>query len=124
MEFYDQAVMSKELATINTHSDIDYVLEDAALDNLYTPEAYLLCKEWEFKNFLPRFEVEAPKNEAEEHFYLIQDRQAAEELFDGWKQSTGEKTFGCFFLREKDQCYGMAVSDGEKSYLLLTENGA
>lgn len=60
-EYYDQAVMSKTLATINVNSDISYDLEHAKLQNLYTEEAFLLCREWEFKNFLPRFSVEVPK---------------------------------------------------------------
>ena len=48
--FYDRAVMSKELATIEVHADITYDLQAARLTDIFTPEAYALCKEWEFKN--------------------------------------------------------------------------
>ena len=51
-EHYDMAVLSKTLATINTDSPIDYSYEEAELKNLYTPEAYQLCKHLEFKNLL------------------------------------------------------------------------
>ena len=44
-EHYDMAVLSKTLATINTDSPIDYSYEEAELKNLYTPEAYQLCKQ-------------------------------------------------------------------------------
>lgn len=68
VEFYDQAVLSKELATIEVHANLSYDPEDAALGDLYTPEAYALCKEWDFKNFLGRFHVDAPKNEVQTNF--------------------------------------------------------
>ena len=44
-EHYDMAVMSKELATICIDAPIDYDLSDARLGDLYTPEAYVMCKE-------------------------------------------------------------------------------
>ena len=46
------ADLSKILATINTDSDIDYRFEDAKIGNFYTEEAYVLCKQLEFKNLL------------------------------------------------------------------------
>lgn len=76
VEFYEQAVLSKELATIEVHADIEYVLSSAVLDNVYTPEAYALCKEWEFKNLLSRFQIETPKNEVEDAFTFAQDADA------------------------------------------------
>lgn len=76
VEFYEQAVLSKELATIEVHADIEYVLSSAVLENVYTPEAYALCKEWEFKNLLSRFQIETPKNEVEDAFTFAQDADA------------------------------------------------
>ena len=56
-EHYNMAVLSKTLATINTDSPIDYSYEEAELKNLYTPEAYQLCKQLEFKNLLSKFDM-------------------------------------------------------------------
>lgn len=64
VEYWDQAVMSKELATIITDVPVDYDFANAKIDgkaSLYTEEAYLLCKRLEFKNLLNRFTVDAPK---------------------------------------------------------------
>ena len=72
--------MSKTLATIEIHADIDYDLQSARLEqikDLYTEEAYLLCTRLEFKNMLGRFEVDAPKNQAEEHFKLVTEKKEA-----------------------------------------------
>ena len=83
-EHYDMAQMSKTLATIDIDAEIAYKLADAHLEqvsDLYTEEAYLLCKRLEFKNLLGRFSVEAPKNTAEEHFKKIEKTQEAEAFF-------------------------------------------
>ncbi len=83
-EHYDMAQMSKTLATIDIHADIEYELQNAklnAVSDLYTEEAYLLCKRLEFKNLLSRFEVQAPKNLAENYFKKIETKKEAEKVF-------------------------------------------
>lgn len=74
-EFYDQAVLSKTLATIEVNARIDYQLEDAVMGDLFTPEAYALCKEWEFKNLLSRFEVNASNEDVEADFAIAQQQK-------------------------------------------------
>ena len=59
-EHYDLAQMSKTLATIVTDAPVEYQLEQAALGDLFTPEADVWMKKLEFKNMLSRFQVEAP----------------------------------------------------------------
>ena len=54
-EHYDMAQMSKDLATIRLDCEIPFTFEEARLDNLFTPEAYTMCRELEFKNMLSRF---------------------------------------------------------------------
>ena len=41
---YDLASLSKTLATIDTDSPLEYSYEEARVGELYTPEAYQLCK--------------------------------------------------------------------------------
>lgn len=55
-EYYDQALLSKELATIKLDCDLDYSFEDAVLNDIYTEEAFLLLKQLEFKSILKRFD--------------------------------------------------------------------
>ncbi|MBE5890931.1 MAG: DNA polymerase I [Lachnospiraceae bacterium] len=67
VEFWDQAVMSKELATIILDAPLEYDFADAKIENnqaLYTEEAYKMCKRLEFKNLLSRFETTAAPAEA------------------------------------------------------------
>ena len=90
VEFWEQAVMSKTLATIDTNAPVEYEFSKAKLEDnaaLYTKEAYLLCKELEFKNLLNRFQVDVPKNNAEEHFTVVSTREEADQI---WAKAEGK----------------------------------
>lgn len=141
-EHYDLAQMSKTLATIEINADIDYNIKDARLEqisDLYTEEAYLLCKKLEFKNLLSRFEVDAPKNQAEEHFKMVTEKKEAEKIFarlrgvecafqvifneekqDSHMDATGQMNL--FGAPQKNQFFGMAVSFGEKDTYFFHAN--
>lgn len=83
-EYYGQAQMSKTLATIEIHADIEYDRKAAKLMNisdLYTKEAALLCKRLEFKQFLDRFEAETPTSPVEEHFRIVTRKEEAGRIF-------------------------------------------
>lgn len=94
-EHYDMAQMSKELATIEIHAPIEYSLEDAKLGNLFSEEAYLMCKRLEFKNMLSRFDIDAPKNLTEEHFTFVTDKKQISDIF---KKAKKAGHIGCCLL--------------------------
>lgn len=90
VEFWEQAVMSKTLATIDTNAPVEYEFSKAKIEDnaaLYTEEAYLLCKELEFKNLLNRFQVDVPKNNAEEHFTVVSTKEEADQV---WAKAEGK----------------------------------
>ncbi|MGN0351764.1 MAG: DNA polymerase I [Roseburia sp.] len=139
-EHYDMAQMSKTLATINIEAPIEYKLADARLEqisDLYTEDAYLMCKRLEFKNLLSRFEVEAPKNQAEQYFKMITDEKEAEKFFnkekgktigfsiipysDGKKSTRTEKSgqISMFDVSVEQDFLGMAVCIGEEDTCYL-----
>lgn len=77
------ADLSKTLATINVDSDIDYQFDDARLGNLYTEEAYVLCKKLEFKNLIARFEKDVTVNNSQtEYFDEITELAEVEAFFE------------------------------------------
>ena len=120
-EYYDQAVLSKELATIVVDADIDYELSAAKYGNPYTEEAYLLCKEWEFKNLLSRFEVGSPKNDVAKDFVRSEKLTEAERFLDELKE---DAPVGIAVYAVSDFLAGIAVSDGERSILYVPEPSA
>ena len=93
VEYWEQAVMSKELATIITDAPVteepvSFTFEKARLESiesLYTEEAYLFCKELEFKNLLGRFAIDAPKNNAEEYFSSVRNVKEVDRIFSQLK---------------------------------------
>lgn len=84
-ENYEKAQFSKKLVTIETHVDITYDLEKAKINDLFTPEAYALCRRLEFKQILPRFQDVQRQNpqEIRKKFSYITDFAEAEAFFRG-----------------------------------------
>ncbi len=80
-EYWEQAKLSKVLATINTHADIAFDVEKARHGNPYTKEAHELFQRLQFKNMLSRFDVEADANEIEKVFQEITDKTEIERIF-------------------------------------------
>lgn len=80
--YYDMAIMSKKLATIELQAPYDYDWETAKAGNLFTKEAYEICRRLELKKLLAKFDLsELPKEEARE-VQIITDFSEAEELFE------------------------------------------
>ena len=112
------ASLSKVLATINTDSDIDYHFEDAKVGNFYTEDAYVLCKQLEFKNLLTRFEKEVTvSNSQTEYFAEITELTEVEELFAECRrlgeESKGTCEIGLSILSDDmqpDSCVGAAIA--------------
>ena len=81
VEFWEQAKLSKVLATIELNAEFDYDMNDAKLGNLYTPEAYVYFQRLQFKNFLSRFDVQT-ENALEDYFKVIKTEKDAEKIFE------------------------------------------
>ena len=86
VEYWEQAKMSKVLATINVEADFPYDLDEAKLGNLYTQEAYAYFQRLQFKNLLSRFEMQS-ENALESVFQVIHTRGEAETVFARAKQA-------------------------------------
>ena len=76
------ADLSKVLATIHTDCDLDVTWDMVSMQDLFTPEAYTLFKQLEFKNLLGRFEEEAvTQNSQKDSFFMTSDLTEAETAF-------------------------------------------
>ena len=86
-EFWEQACMSKTLATIDTHAEIAFELEDAQYGDPYTKEAYDYFQRLQFKNLLGRFDVGSTANSVEKYFREVTKKAEIEKLFAEAKQA-------------------------------------
>ena len=115
-EFYGQAQFSKELVTICTKAEISYDIAQAELSDLYTEKAYILCKEYEFKNFYGRFEG-TKKEQQEESINVqqVEDFSEAEEIFG---KVQGEK-FAFQYVISKEEVIALVLTiDGKTAYYI------
>ena len=104
-EHYDMAQMSKVLATIKLDCEIPYEFSDAKLTDLFTPEAYTLCRELDFKNMLGRFSTGQNDAQAQEiTVHVLTEPEQAKEALDGMGQRMALKLFA-----EQGEVLGLAV---------------
>ena len=127
----DLADLSKTLATINVDADIAYDFDQARVGNFYTEEAYVLCKQLEFKNLLSRFEKDVTvTNRQTEYFRELTQLQEVEALFAACGQKAKETTkapeFGLAVFkdgRKPDSLMGIALAAEEKNVVFIPCQG-
>ncbi|MCM1386276.1 MAG: DNA polymerase I [Bacillus sp. (in: Bacteria)] len=133
------ADLSKVLATINVNGDIDFSFMDSSVEkartgNFYTEEAYILCKQLEFKNLLSRFEKDAVvTNSQTEYFQTVTELVKVEELFDKIKDLCGAPAqeengieIGLAVLcdgKADDECAGIALALSEQEVYFIPCQG-
>ena len=113
-DHYDLALLSKKLAAICTDSPLEPDWAQAELSELYTPEAYELFRQLDFKNLLSRFQGQG-KPQAEPAWEQVEDFQKAEEIFE---KAAVSSELG-FALLGEGEIQGLAVSlSGEETYYI------
>lgn len=121
------ADLSKVLATIRTDSDVELDYEKARAEGYYTPEAYTLFKQLEFKNMLGRFEgmqAADPENVTEGFHIISSLREFLEKI------SAASARAGLWLAIDTAQhqtpkgllAAAVSLSEKETCYYLLQEN--
>lgn len=123
-EYYEQAQLSKTLATININTPLEYSFENAGLSDMFTKDAYQLFKRLEFKSMLPRFEKNVESyndDELEKSFKIIEDLSDAEKVFTAFGMAD---SVGLFMVPDKSNgLFAVALSrtgdsgDGRTVYI-------
>ena len=123
-EYYEQAQLSKTLATININTPLEYSFENAGLSDMFTKEAYQLFKRLEFKSMLLRFEKNVESyndDELEKSFKIIEDLSDAEKVFTAFGMAD---SVGIFMVPDKNNgLFAVALSrtgdsgDGRTVYI-------
>ncbi|MDO5292448.1 MAG: DNA polymerase I [bacterium] len=116
---YDQAILSKKLATIKTDCELDYTMEDATFDNMFNEEAFMIMKRLEFKNILNKFSSDVEvSNSVEEQFIKVTDLNEAEAIFAAMLEAKG--TVGLQLITEKNEILALSLCMEEaKCYAIL-----
>ncbi len=80
--YYDMAVMSKKLATIETNAPYEYDWENARTGNVFTKEAYEICQKLELKKLMAKFDMSAIPQEEGAETLIISELSEAEDIFE------------------------------------------
>ncbi|KAI4452750.1 DNA polymerase I [Eubacterium plexicaudatum ASF492] len=118
-ENYEKARFSKKLVTIETDAEIAYDVEQAKLGNLYTPQAYELCRRLEFKNILTRFQGhggQTEQNPVRQYFKKISDAAQAAHIFETLRHA---EQCAVQLVEEKGAIYGMSAAVSEKEVYFI-----
>ncbi|MDD3338811.1 MAG: DNA polymerase I [Lachnospiraceae bacterium] len=117
-EHYDMAVMSKELATIDTNAPVEFSWEKSQLGDLYTQEAFDMFRKLEFKNLLKRFEHVDASTNVEEKFETVQDLSQVELVFD---QAGKAPTMGMQLLTDQEDVLAVSIAYEEHAFFIPAE---
>ncbi len=110
-QYYDQAILSRVLATIKLDVPLDLSLEDMVLSDLFTPKSYEYMKQLELKSLLKYYDQGMETKELSYSIHITDDLVEAEGLFDSLKEEPLISLFGLF---EGNDFIGLGVScDGQ-----------
>ena len=82
-ENYDLAKLSKVLATIETDAPVEFNIEDSAIGNVFTKEAYELFTRYELKSLLKYFDKSSfEQKDIPEEIIIIKDYFEVDKVFE------------------------------------------
>ncbi|MBE5941308.1 MAG: DNA polymerase I [Lachnospiraceae bacterium] len=115
--FYDQALMSKTLATIECNAPVTERFEDMEYGNLFTPESYELIKQLELKSLLKYYDVVEEVKELEVDLHIIDDLVEMENFFVSLRSC---ETIGAFVLFQDNDFLGLGITkDGKRADFIV-----
>lgn len=116
--FYEQAVFSKKLATIKLDCELEVKMSDGEIADLFTPEAYTMFKELEFKQLLKHFDHQE-EGLPELSYQLITDWNEAMELSGQLKAA--DALLGMYVYGKNGCIMSLSISTPEKNYVLIPQ---
>lgn len=112
------ADLSLKLVTIKTDCELGVSFEDAAFGNIYTPEAYELCKKLEFKALLKNFDPDVSRTQKEYEYVYVKSAKEAEMLS---KRAVKSGSAGCCVYMPSDDSFVLAMDIGDDCAYLIDD---
>lgn len=126
MEHINLARLSRELATINIHSEIEYKFEDMLIGEFYNEDSYNLFKRLEFKNFLNKFNLEATSKQPNVEIVIANDASSAADaekhILEQLKTAAEESATLALGITAEDGIFAAAFAVEEEMYVLVEDN--
>lgn len=118
-EFYDQALMSKKLATIQLDVPVSIDFSEMVIGEIFTQDAYAYVKQLELKSLLKHFELNEETANVDFKLNIMMDLAEVEVYFENLKKY---KVLGVFPLFEGKEFLGLGVTkeDGIADFLVCS----
>ncbi len=116
-QFYEQALLSRKLATIKLDVPLEQKQEQMAMHNLFTDESYACIKRLELKSLLKHFDIKQDETGQRFEAALITDRESMKQCFSALP---GTGLIGVFGLFEDGEFLGLGITtDGQKAHFIV-----
>ncbi|MDO4454543.1 MAG: DNA polymerase I [Eubacteriales bacterium] len=128
--YFEQAKLSKTLATINTDSPVDFTMDQVRIEELFTKQAFEMFQELEFKNLLSRFSSEVKESAYKKEFIEVSELSEAEAIFEAGEnkaeigfflETEGKELLGCALSLSEEETYYIPVQGFVTSAYLQTK---
>ncbi len=110
------ADLSRVLATIKIDAEVALDYEAAKAEDFYTPEAYKLLKQLEFKNMLNRFENQDGGNGNEQISESFRRVDSQKEFLKVLSEVKTDERIGLYLALDENEILAVAVTVGEETY--------
>lgn len=119
-EFSDQAFMSKELATIKLDCELDIMLSDTSIGDIFNDDSYSIFKRLGFKSLLKKFESKPVVKELKPDIIIINNEDDLRSLSD---KALVSGQIGMYVIANDDMMFGIAIAcDDKQAYIINTSS--
>ena len=115
------ADLSLKLVTIKTDCELPVSFDDAVYGDIYTAEAYELCKKLEFKALLKNFDPDVSKTQKEYEYVYVKSAKEAEMLI---KRAEKADTIAVCVYSLAENGYVLAMDIADDCAYLIKEDAA
>ena len=119
-EFSDQAFMSKELATIKLDCELNIMLSDTSIGDIFNDDSYSIFKRLGFKSLLKKFESKPVVKDLKPDIIIINNEDDLRSLSD---KALVSGQIGMHVIANDDMMFGIAIAcDDKQAYIINTSS--
>ncbi len=114
--YSEQAVMSKELATIKLDCELSFSIDETKINDMFNKDTYNLFKNLEFKSLMNRFAVSPVEEELKPDIHIITKYDDMTGLLDNIQS---DKNMGAYIISSAHYIMGASIAIDDKNVYII-----